>query len=182
MTTLSYCKGLPTPESEMNSLGFTQLEMFLAEVSPIFHSACCETVTHLLADQKFNKSQWNAYLQQRYGIAKRHAAGVISFAKGAVDSAKECRIEHIKFSQMYGLASDESAALAIARRGMRLSEKIPHSVTAYLEVNSEKHVWSGWHKLNKLLKLSRVNRHQFYSIANGESLVNLLRKEVGNDA
>jgi IS605 OrfB family transposase len=504
MTILSYCKGLPTPETEMNSLGFTQLEMFLTEVSQIFYSACCETVTHLLTAQKFNtsttlgieaersrsfnKSQWNTHLQQHYRIAKRHAAGVISFAKGALDSAKECRIEQIKtlqgklksvqkwiesserklknalkfyskrnwqqsntgcvfpifsslqyqttnwqhkrfqlhqkkrrlykltlqfehlkqapirveipkshfflvgskdensgnqacqwdgsivkirvpacleakfgkyvysqiggferknsrlpdtgaktwhfykknnkwcvalqftpapvkqqsrdinygalgidlnpgsvgwaycdkdgnlkakgkipllmglsqgkqdaqivkacvelerlankyacpivceeldfstkkeqlrekgkksarilsgwaykrffemlsrilnnrgielltvnpayssviglvkFSRMYGLASDESAALAIARRGMRLSEKIPHSLTAYLSVNDEKHVWSGWNKLNRLLKQSRVNRHQFYSIANGESLVNLFRKEVGNDA
>lgn len=49
--------------------------------------------------QKFNKSQWNTHLQQDYGIAKRHAAGVISFAKGAVDSAKECRLEHIKTLQ-----------------------------------------------------------------------------------
>ncbi len=472
----------------MNSLGFTQLEMFLAEVTPIFHAASCETVAHLVSDEVFNKSQWNTHLQKRYAISKRHAAGVISFAKGAVDSASYCRlnqiktlqgklkslekwidkncrklknarkfyqkrnwqqnksgcvfplscslqyrntnwqnlrfqlhhkkrrldqlasqIEHlksaplrvkipkhhlfivgaknetcgnqacqwdgnnikirvpscleakfgkyiysrigdferknsrlpecgaktwhfykknnkwcvalqftpapvnkvsldinygaigidlnpgsigwayadyqgnlkakgkipllmglpkgkqdaqivkaclellakaadyacpivceelnfstkkeqlredsrkyarmlsslaynrffefltrilgnrgielitinpaytsviglVKFSRMYGLASDESAALAIARRGMRLSEKLPHSVTAYLSMNDEKHVWSGWNKLNRQLKQSRVNRHQFYCIANGESLVNLLSKEVGNDA
>jgi IS605 OrfB family transposase len=488
MTTLSYCKRLPTPEEEINALGFTQLEMFLAEVSPIFQAAACETVTHLLSNQEFNKSKWNTHLQQRYGIAKRHAAGVISFAKGAYDSAKECRLEHIKmlqgklksvtqwidkaqrklknarkfyrkrnwqhsktgcifplssslqyrntnwqylrfqihqkkrrlykltkqiehlklatirvkipkqhfflvgsktetfgnqagqwdgstikirvpacleakfgkyvysriggferknsrlpetkakswhfykkdnkwyvalqftplpvkkqsrdinygaigidlnpgsvgwaycdkdgnlkdkgkislltglpkgkqadqivkaclelqrlankyacpivceeldfstkkeqlrekgrkyarmlsgwaykrffellnrilnnrgcelvtvnpayssviglvkYSRMYGLASDESAALAIARRGMRLSEKLPSALNAYLSVNDEKHVWHWWNKLNRLLKQSGVNRHKFYSIANSESLVNLLREEVGNDA
>lgn len=488
MTTLSYCKGLPTPSHEMNSLGFTQLEMFLAEVTPIFHAACCETVSHLLSNETFNKSQWNTHLLHSYSISKRHAAGVISLASCAVDSARECRLNHlktlqgklksleqwidktskklknakkfyqkrnwqnsktgcvfplscslqyrdtnwqnlrfqlhnkkrrryqlalqiehlkvaplrvkmpkyhfflvgaknetcgnqacqwdgnnikirvpscleakfgkyvysqiggferknnrlpeqgaktwhfykkenkwcvalqftptavkqqskdinygalgidlnpgsvgwaycdkdgnlkakgkipmkmglpkgkqdaqivkavselqrlanayacpivceeldfstkkeqlrererkyarmlsgwaykrffdfltrilgnrgielvtvnpayssviglVKFSRMYGLASDESAALAIARRGMRLSEKIPHSINAYLSVNDQKHIWSGWNKLNRLLKQSRVSRNQFYSIANGESLVNLLSKEVEIDA
>ncbi len=488
MTTLSYCQGLPTPSCEMNSLGFTKLEMFLAEVTPIFHAASCETVAHLLSDEVFNKSQWNTHLQKGYAISKRHAAGVISFAKGAVDSASLCRLNHlktlqgklkslekwidktsrklknarkfyqkrnwqhsksgcvfplscslqyrdtnwqnlrfqlhhkkrrlyqltsqieylkvaplrvkipkhhlfivgaknetcgnqacqwdgnnikirvpscleakfgkyvysqigdmarknsrlpeygaktwhfykknnkwcvavqftpapvnkvsrninygaigidlnpgsigwtyadkdgnlkdkgkipllmglakgkqdaqivkaclellsiarryacpivceqldfstkkeqlkecsqkyarmlsswaynrffdflsrilgnrgvelitvnpaytsviglVKYARMYGLASDEAAACAIARRGMNLSEKLPHSVTAYLSVNDEKHVWSGWNKLNKQLQQSRVNRHQFYSIANSESLVNLLKKEVELDA
>ena len=45
----------------------------------------------------------------------------------------------VKYLRMYGLASDEAAALVIARRGMRLSEKIPGSLTALLEVNSNKH-------------------------------------------
>ena len=62
----------------------------------------------------------------------------------------------MKYLRMYGLASDESAALVIARRAMRLSEKIPRSLTAYSEVNLEKHVWSEWNKLNKKIKHSAV--------------------------
>lgn len=96
MTTITYCKGLPTPASEMNSLGFTDLEMFLSSFAPVFHEAVCETVDHLLPETQFNKSAWNTHLQQRYGILKRHANGVISFAKGLIDSAKECRSNHIK--------------------------------------------------------------------------------------
>ncbi len=96
MSTITYCKGLPTPASEMNALGFTTFEMFLDSFAPIFHSSACETVNHLLSDKDFDKSKWNTHLQNTYGINKRHANGVISHAKGAVDSAKECRINHIK--------------------------------------------------------------------------------------
>lgn len=96
MTTLSYCKGLPTPDSEMNALGRTSLEMFLEAYTPIFHRAACETVDLLQSDSVFNKSTWNTHLQKAYSISKRHANGVISFAAGAVDSAKECRRNHLK--------------------------------------------------------------------------------------
>ena len=96
MTTLSYCKGLPTPERELNALGCTQLEMFLNAYTPIFHRAACETVQSLQSGNAFSKSAWNTHLQQTYGINKRHANGVISFAMGAVESAKECRANHIK--------------------------------------------------------------------------------------
>lgn len=95
MATLTYCKGLPTLELEMNALGFTDLEMFLSAYAPIFHKAACETVNHLLLADGFDKSKWNTHLQQSYGISKRHANGVISFASGALDSALECRKLHI---------------------------------------------------------------------------------------
>jgi IS605 OrfB family transposase len=96
MPTLTYCKGLPTPELEMNALGFTELEMFLEAYAPIFRAAVIETVNNLLSIQEFNKSKWNSYLQQKYSINKRHANGVISFAKGKVDAAIEHRKLHIK--------------------------------------------------------------------------------------
>ncbi len=78
MSTITYCKGLPTPASEMNALGFTTFEMFLDSFAPIFHSSACETVNHLLSDKDFDKSKWNTHLQNTYGINKRHANGVIS--------------------------------------------------------------------------------------------------------
>src|ERR671932_164778 len=92
MTILSYCKGLPTPAQEMNALGFTNMEMFLSAFSFYFHAATSCTVDHLLTNiESFNESAWNTYLQQSYGISKRHANGVISHAKGLVESARECR-------------------------------------------------------------------------------------------
>jgi IS605 OrfB family transposase len=96
MATLTYCKGLPTPEKELNILGKTDFEMFLAAYSPYVYRATCETVNHLLTVKKFHQSQWNSYLQQTYKINKRHANGIISDSIGKVDSGKKCRINHIK--------------------------------------------------------------------------------------
>ncbi|WP_169156124.1 hypothetical protein [Brasilonema bromeliae] len=45
--------------------------------------------------KKFNKGEWNTYLQKTYNINKRHANGMISDAVGKVDSAHKCRTNHI---------------------------------------------------------------------------------------
>ncbi len=96
MPTLTYVKGLPTPAEELNSLGLTELEMFLTAYSPVFRKAACETANHILTGDRFNKSNWNTHLQTTYGISKRHANGVISYAKSVVDASKEHRKRHIK--------------------------------------------------------------------------------------
>lgn len=81
----------------------------------------------------------------------------------------------IKYCKMYGLASDEAAALVLARRAMRLSERVPRSIKAFIEVNSRKHSWSVLNQLNK--KLAIKNRHDFYGITNRELEVKLLGEE-----
>lgn len=96
MGTLTYVKGLPTPIEELNAIGQTTLAMFLYDYARIFRNCACETVNHLLSEEKFNKSAWNSYLQQKYGINKRHANGVIASAKGRVESSEKCRVEHLK--------------------------------------------------------------------------------------
>jgi len=92
-----------------------------------------------------------------------------------VNPAYSSLIGLVKYARMYGLASDEAAALVIARRGMRLSERLPRSLTAYPLVKRGKHVWSAWNKLNKLVKSwdAIKSRHDYYSIlvSNWESLV-----------
>jgi hypothetical protein len=74
MTTLTYCKALPTPIDELNPLGQTQLEMFLSAYTPIFHNAVCETVNNILSGVDFNQSKWRTHLQDNYGISDRHTA------------------------------------------------------------------------------------------------------------
>jgi IS605 OrfB family transposase len=79
----------------------------------------------------------------------------------------------VKYARMYGLSSDIAAAIAIARRGMNLSEKLPRSVSAYLGVNPRKHVWSGFNQFNKFVgRCSQINRrHDYFTISNWELLV-----------
>lgn len=98
MTSLTYVKGLPTTASELNSLGFTELEMFLTAYSLVFHKASCETANHLKEVKDFNKSSWNTYVQKTYGISKRHANGVIAHAVGAVLASKSHR--RVEFGQV----------------------------------------------------------------------------------
>ncbi|CBN54891.1 MULTISPECIES: IS200/IS605 family element transposase accessory protein TnpB [Kamptonema] len=119
--TLTYCKAIPTPIDELNAIGKTQLEMFLGAYAPIFHKAVCETVNFMLLGEGFNKSQWNTHLQKTYGISKRHANGVISSAKGAVDSAALCRISHIK--TLEGKAQSCESWLKKAEKKLRLARK-----------------------------------------------------------
>jgi len=88
-----------------------------------------------------------------------------------VNPAYTSLIGLVKYARQYGLASDEAAAMAIARRGMRLAENIPGSITAYLSVKDGKHVWILWNQLNNLIKKSSIKRHNFYAISNWESLV-----------
>ncbi|NEP43444.1 MAG: IS200/IS605 family element transposase accessory protein TnpB, partial [Okeania sp. SIO2H7] len=94
-----------------------------------------------------------------------------------VNPAYSSLIGLVKYARMYGLASDEAAALVIARRGMRLSERLPRSLTAYPLVKRGKHVWSAWNQLNKLIKSWDAigPRHDYYgiSVSNWESLVRL---------
>ena len=121
MPSLTYVKGLPTPESELNALGFSQMEMFLTAFAPIFRLAAIETVHQLLTCTKFNKSKWNSHLQVTYSINKRHANGVIAYAKGKVDGAKEHRSLHIK--TLIGKAKSIEIWLKKAEKKLKTANK-----------------------------------------------------------
>ena len=97
MTTLTYCKGLPTPRTELTPLGLTTFELFLFDYAAISYSATIQTVNHLLKlSGKFDKGKWNSYLQGKFGISKRQAGGIIALSQGKVDSRNQCRSEQIK--------------------------------------------------------------------------------------
>lgn len=74
----------------------------------------------------------------------------------------------VKYSQKYGLSVHQGAALAIARRGLGLSEKPPrqqaivpvanggHVTLSLPEQDRHKHVWSAWGKIRTKLKAVHV--------------------------
>lgn len=121
MPSLTYVKGLPTPIGELNALGFTEFEMFLEAFAPIFRDASVETVNHLISGAKFNKSTWNTHLQKSYQISKRHANGVIAYAKGKVEGAKEHRNLHIK--TLFGKAKSILTWIKKTERSLKLAQK-----------------------------------------------------------
>lgn len=83
-----------------------------------------------------------------------------------VNPAYSSLIGLTKFMGMYGLSSDTAAALVLARRALRKSERIPPNYALLVQVDSSRHVWSLWNALNK--KLKGRKRHSFFSVANSE--------------
>jgi IS605 OrfB family transposase len=70
-----------------------------------------------------------------------------------------------KFGAMYGMSADESAALAIARRGMNLRETVPAGTAFRRPEDRRKHVWSLWNRLGKALR--PLGRHAFAAAKRG---------------
>ena len=87
-----------------------------------------------------------------------------------VNPAYSSLIGMTKFMRQYGLSSDTAAAMALARRAMFFSERVPLR-TAYPEsvdrrddelFDDGKHVWAHWSLLSKQLKSLAIRRHEFY--------------------
>lgn len=97
-------------------------------------------------------------LAQKWGVEVR-----------LVNPAYSSLIGLTKFMVMYGLSSDTAAALVLARRALRKSERIPPNYALLVQVDSSRHVWSWWNALNK--KLKGRKRHSFFSVANSEVVV-----------
>ncbi len=96
---------------------------------------------------------------------KAQIAGIeIIFVSPAYSSV----IGLVKYLKFYGMSSDTAAALVLARRTMRLSERVPLQ-NAYPIMTMGKHVWTAWHALNqKLNKQLCLRRHSYFSFSNRE--------------
>ena len=60
----------------------------------------------------------------------------------------------------YGLNSGTSAGMAIARRALRLTEKIPQCLLKPEDCN--KHFWSSWRKVAKYIKQHCIKRTRLF--------------------
>lgn len=84
-----------------------------------------------------------------------------------VNPAYMCLIGRVKFARRYGSSVHASAAIVIARRAMRYSERLPRSSDGTVKVplragatvtlgvparNDRRHVWSSWRVLGKGVK------------------------------
>jgi IS605 OrfB family transposase len=78
-----------------------------------------------------------------------------------------------KFMSLYGLSSDTAAAMVLARRALRKSERVPANLARFLPEDRNRHSWSYWNWLKK--KLGGFIRHDFFnsSAANSGMVVTL---------
>ena len=90
-----------------------------------------------------------------------------------VNPAYSSLIGLIKYMRQYGLSDHTAAALVLARRAMRLSERVPIQ-NAYPVMKAGKHVWTAWNLLNRQLnKKLCLSRHSYFSLLNGQLEVKL---------
>ena len=81
----------------------------------------------------------------------------------SVNPAYSSLIGTIKYMSFYGLNSGTSAALVLARRSFRFSERLPKVLnTLFAPVDANKHMWSHWARIAKLVKGCR--RHSYYAM------------------
>ena len=99
-----------------------------------------------------------------------------------VNPAYSSVIGVVKFMSMYGMSSDTAAAMVLARRARRFSERCPANYARFGAVQKKRHVWSTWAKLNRVVKstlkkLGRpIRRHDYFSKrgTNSPAVVTLL--------
>jgi IS605 OrfB family transposase len=66
----------------------------------------------------------------------------------------------IKFMAKYGLNSGTSAAMVIARRAMKCSEKVPPCLLKPEDFN--KHIWSAWNRISRYIRDNFISRSQLF--------------------
>ena len=81
----------------------------------------------------------------------------------SVNPAYSSLIGMVKYMSFYGLNSGRAASLVLARRCFRFSERLPRFCNAlFAPVDVNKHVWSYWARISKLVKGCR--RHSFFGM------------------
>ncbi|KAF3884805.1 MULTISPECIES: IS200/IS605 family accessory protein TnpB-related protein [Nostocales] len=125
-----------------------------------------------------------AYAKWQEIIERRCATRGVELIK--VNPAYSSLIGIAKFMRQHGLSSDTAAAMALARRAMFFSERVPLR-TAYLNsadrrydglLDARKHVWAHWNILSQKLKQLCLRRHEFYQTGINSPLVVMLSNLV----
>ena len=85
------------------------------------------------------------FIQKKRSIREQGVKSSRMFSNFAYSSL----IGLTKSMSTYGLSSDTTAALVLARRGLNLSEFPRASYARLLPVDGSRHLWSFWRKLSK---------------------------------
>jgi len=126
----------------IESLDFSKKKALMSEESKVYNEMLSNLSTAL----------FRTSLESR---CKRYGVELIK-----VNPAFTSIIGMIKFMGKYGLNSGTSAAMAIARRALKLTEKIPQCLLKPEDCN--KHFWSSWRKVAKYIKQHCIQRSQLF--------------------
>ena len=140
---ITYVEGKVKSARECRSLHLEQLQGKLKEVKKVIESLEKKIKGH----QKYLKA------------VEKARCFKLGIQLIEVNPAYSSLIGLIKFMSLYGLNSATAAALVLARRAMRLSER-PPARTAYQGTEPRKHVWCNWRSTAKRVK--GASRHSFY--------------------
>ncbi len=127
----------------IESLDFSKKKASMSEESAIYNSMLSSLSYGMFRDSLDSRCR-------RYGIE------IIR-----VNPAYTSVIGMVKFMQQYGLNSGVAAAMAIARRAMRHSERVPTCLVS--PEDEAKHPWSVWRKISLFLKKSYIKRHELFN-------------------
>ena len=67
----------------------------------------------------------------------------------------------IKFMGRYGLSSGTAAGMVLARRALRLSERVPQCLSKPEDFG--KHSWVSWNKVTRIIREHTVTRHSLFA-------------------
>ncbi|MBW4512092.1 MAG: hypothetical protein KME64_37180 [Scytonematopsis contorta HA4267-MV1] len=166
---LSLQIGLPKNkmENQLQTVALFLVKLSLKTGKPIVHEkidfASKKLRMRESGNQKYNRmlSGWaySKFFQILNSIATNR--GVSTFG---VNPQYTSLLGMTKFMRRYGINSGVAAAIAIGRRGMNKSERLPAAIVALLSVNDRRHPWKRLSKLNSQLKVGGqyIVRSSFY--------------------
>jgi IS605 OrfB family transposase len=126
----------------IESLDFSKKKASMSEESSLYNEMLSNLSTAL----------FRTTLESR---CKRYGVELIK-----VNPAFTSLIGMIKFMAKYGLNSGTSAAMAIARRAMLMSEKLPPCLEK--PEDSSKHIWSAWNRIARYIRAYSITRTQLF--------------------
>jgi IS605 OrfB family transposase len=112
-----------------------------------------------------------------------------------VNPAYSSIIGMIKFMGRYGLNSGTAAGMTLARRGLRLSERLPRKKAKHVcppsyskggkggwrlcrPEDRHKHSWSLWNRVNRAMREHSITRHQLFAWTNPPEVLSASSKTL----
>ena len=103
------------------------------------------------------------FAYSKFGDLVKSKAQLAAIEVEQVNPAYSSLIGLTKYMSLYGLNSGTAAALVLARRCLRFSERLPRVLVALFKpVDLNKHVWSYWARISRLVKGCR--RHSYFGM------------------